>query len=56
MVTSAFAVSIFDSVVALRKSSDLNNPVSLMWRDFGAEMVLWELQRPGILMHESCKS
>ena len=35
------------------KKSSLNNPVSPIWRGFGAEMVLWELQRPSVMLRFS---
>ncbi len=44
----------FDSV--LRSESALNKPRRLMRQGGEAEMVLWELQGPGILVLKSCKS
>ncbi|WP_154678232.1 hypothetical protein [Paraburkholderia nodosa] len=36
--------------------SALNNPRRLMRQGSEAEIALWDLQRPGILMPKSCKS
>jgi hypothetical protein len=45
-------VNTFQATMIIK--SNPNNPETLMWRGFKAEMVLWELQGPGILIRESC--